>query len=72
MVGNPGRGKTHMSIGLGLKTCTLGMNVLFKNATTLSTELTEAKNNYMLSKLEKRICKADLLILDEMSYVTFD
>ena len=72
MVGNPGRGKTHMAIGLGLKACALGMNVLFKNAATLSTELTEAKDNYVLGKLEKRIRKADLLILDEMSYVTFD
>ena len=72
MIGNPGRGKTHMAIGLGLKACALGMNVLFKNAATLSTELTEAKDNYVLGKLEKRIRQADLLILDEMSYVCFD
>lgn len=72
MVGNPGRGKTHMAIGLGLKACALGMSVLFKNAATLSTELTEAKDNYGLGRLEKRIRQADLLILDEMSYVSFD
>ena len=72
MIGNPGRGKTHMAIGLGLKACALGMSVLFKNAATLSTELAEAKDNYILGKLEKRIRKADLLILDEMSYVSFD
>lgn len=72
MIGNPGRGKTHMAIGLGLKACALGMNVLFKNAATLSTELTEAKDNYVLGRLEKRIRQADLLILDEMSYVSFD
>ena len=61
-----------MAIGLGLKACALGMSVLFKNAATLSTELTEAKDNYVLGKLEKRIRQADLLILDEMSYVSFD
>ena len=72
MVGNPGRGKTHMAIGLGLKACALGMNVLFKNAATLSTELAEAKDNYVLGKLEKRLRQAALLILDEMSYVSFD
>ena len=72
MIGNPGRGKTHLAIGLGLKACSLGMNVLFKNAATLSTELTEAKDNYVLGKLEKRIRQADLLILDEMSYMSFD
>ena len=60
MLGNPGRGKTHMAIGLALKACSLGMNVLFKNAASLSTELSEG------------IRKADLLILDEMGYVSFD
>jgi len=72
MLGNPGRGKTHMAIGLGLKACSLGMSVLFKNAASLSTELTEAKDNYSLGRLEKKIQKADLLILDEMGYVSFD
>ncbi|MCR5596460.1 MAG: IS21-like element helper ATPase IstB [Lachnospiraceae bacterium] len=72
MLGNPGRGKTHMAIGLALKACSLGMSVLFKNASSLSTELTEAKDNYVLGKLEKRIQKSDLLILDEMGYVSFD
>ena len=38
MIGNPGRGKTHLSIALGLKACSQGFNVLFKNAATLSTE----------------------------------
>ncbi len=72
MLGNPGRGKTHMAIGLALKACSLGMNVLFKNAASLSTELSEARDNYVLGKLEKRIRNADLLILDEMGYVSFD
>ena len=72
MLGNPGRGKTHMAIGLALKACSLGMSVLFKNAASLSTELAEAKESYVLGRLEKRIRCADLLILDEMSYVSFD
>ena len=72
MLGNPGRGKTHMAIGLGLKACSSGMSVLFKNASTLSTELAEAKNNYVLGRIEKKIQKADLLIIDEMGYVSFD
>ena len=72
MIGNPGRGKTHIAIGIGLKACAAGMNVMFKNAAALSTELSEAKDNYSLGKLEKRIQRADLLILDEMGYVSFD
>lgn len=72
MIGNPGRGKTHLSLGLGLKACSLGLDVLFKNAASLSTELAEARDNYSLGKLEKRIQKADLLILDELSYISFN
>jgi DNA replication protein DnaC len=72
MVGNPGRGKTHIAIGIGLEACAQGKTVLFKNAASLSTELTEAKDNYQLGKLEKKIRKVDLLILDEMGYVSFD
>ena len=72
MIGNPGRGKTHIAIGIGLKACASGMSVLFKNAASLSTELMEARDNYSLGKLEKRIRSVDLLILDEMGYVSFD
>ena len=61
-----------MAIGIGLKACSLGFDVLFRNASALATELTEAKDNYALGKLEKKIQKADLLILDEMGYVSFD
>lgn len=72
MISNPGRGKTHLSIALGLKACAQGHNVLFKNAATLSTQLCEAKDNYHLGKLERTLAKADLLILDELSYLSFN
>ena len=72
MIGNPGRGKTHLSIALGLKACAMGSRVLFKNAATLSTELCEAKDSYSLGKLERSLAKADLLILDELSYLSFN
>lgn len=72
LIGNPGRGKTHMAIGIGLKACANGKSVLFKNAASLSTELSEAKDNYALGKLEKKIQNVDLLIIDEMGYVSFD
>ena len=59
-------------IALGLKACTQGYNVLFKNAATLSTELCGTKDNYRLGKLERTLAKADLLILDELSYLSFN
>ena len=72
MIGNPGRGKTPLAIALGLKACTQGYNVLFKNAATISTKLCEAKDNYHLGKLERTLAKVDLLILDELSYLSFN
>ncbi|WP_265483918.1 ATP-binding protein [Lactobacillus sp. PV037] len=59
-------------IGIGFKACQAGKSMLFKNTSILSTELTEAKNKYQLAKLEKKIQKVDLLILDEMGYVSFE
>ena len=72
MIGNPGRGKTHIAIALGIKACLQGYRVLFKNASTLSTELTEARDNYQFGRLERQLAKTDLLILDELSYLSFN
>ena len=72
MVGNPGRGKTHLSIALGMKACKEGYKVLFRNAATLSTQLVEAKDTYILSRLQKYLASADLLIIDELSYISFN
>ncbi len=72
MIGNPGAGKTHLSIGLGLKACQTGMNVKFYTAANLVNELTEALQLGRLGKFEKSLSKVDLLILDELSYLTFN
>ena len=72
MIGNPGRGKTHISIAIGVKACLLGYKVYFKNAAALSSELTEARDSYQLRKIERTLEKTDLLILDELSYISFN
>jgi DNA replication protein DnaC len=72
MIGNPSRGKTHISIAIGLKACLQGYRVLFKNAGTLATELAEARDAYQLGKIERQMEKTDLLILDELSYMSFN
>ena len=72
MIGNPGRGKTYISIALGIKACLQGYRVLFRNASTLSTELTEARDSYQLGKIERQLARTDLLILDELSYLSFN
>ena len=52
--------------------CLQGMNVKFFTAANLSNELIEAQDNHKLIRLEKQISKADLLIIDELSYLTFN
>lgn len=53
MIGNPGRGKTHISIGL--KVCRQGYRVLFKNARTLAMELAEDRDAYQLGRIERQM-----------------
>lgn len=72
MIGNPGTGKTHLSIALGIKACNLGMKVRFFTAANLANALIEAQDNRSLMRLEKQIDFAELLILDELSYLTFN
>ncbi len=72
MIGNSGSGKTHLSIGLGLKACNAGFNVKFYTAANLVNELSEALQIHKLAKFEKTLSKVDLLILDELSYLTFN
>jgi len=71
MNGNPGTGKTHLAIGLGIRLCKQKYKVLFYTAVNLVTELVEARDDHRLSRLEQKLEKVDLLIVDELSYLTF-
>lgn len=70
-MGNPGTGKTHLSIALGILACNQGYRVRFYSAPMLANELTEAKENHTLVRLERQLAKTDLLILDDLSYLSF-
>ena len=72
LAGNPGTGKTHISIGLGLKACMAGYNVYFTHVPDLIIKLKEAKNERTLGLLKKRFEKYELIILDELGYISFD
>ncbi len=71
MIGNPGTGKTHLAIGLGARLCKQKYRVRFYTAADLANDLSEAQANHRLSRLEQALNKNDLLILDELSYLTF-
>jgi DNA replication protein DnaC len=70
-MGNPGMGKTHLSIALGLLACNEGFRVRFYSAPVLASELVEAQESHSLIKLQKQLSKVDLLILDDLSYLSF-
>ena len=72
MIGNPGAGKTHLSIALGIQACQAGFHVKFCTALNLANELAEAIQFHNLSKLERNLAKIELLIIDELSYLTFN
>lgn len=72
LIGNPGTGKTHLSIALGIKACQRGYKVRFITASDLVYQMMEARDEKQLTKLTSSLMKADLLIIDELSYMTLD
>lgn len=72
LIGTPGAGKTHYAIGLGIKACMNGKNVLFTSVPNLIIELKEALSKSQFSIYKRRFEKYDLVILDELGYVSFD
>ena len=72
MYGNPGTGKTHMAIALGVKACLEGYSVFFTSIPRLLTQIREAKTDRTLRNLEVKFERFDLVICDELGYVGFD
>ncbi len=72
MIGNPGSGKTHYAISLGIMACMENKTVLFVSVPNLIIEIKEAMSNNQLQRYKRRFEKYDLVILDELGYVSFD
>jgi DNA replication protein DnaC len=72
LAGNPGTGKTHIAVGLGLKACLKGYKVMFTTVHKLLTQLRESHSQRTLRQLEIKFEKYDLVICDEFGYVSFD
>jgi DNA replication protein DnaC len=71
LVGNPGLGKTHLAIGLGLAACRQDRRVRFYTVTQLSNELQEAQAAHQLPHYLAKALRQHLIILDEFGYVPF-
>lgn len=72
LAGSPGTGKTHLSIALGIKACMAGYKVLFATVPLLINQLKESRSEKTLIKLEGKFEKYDLVIADELGYISFD
>ena len=69
-LGEAGTGKTHLATGLAVAACRQRKRVRFTTAAGLINELIEAKNQSELNRVTKRWTRFDLIVIDEMAYVT--
>ena len=60
-----------MAIALGLAACRQGRRTRFFTAAGLVTQLEEAQKEYRLDRLLTQLDKTDLLICDELGYLSF-
>jgi DNA replication protein DnaC len=71
LVGSTGTGKTHLAIALGQAACRQGYRVAFFTAAKLISQLEKAQKQYTLDRFLTQLDKTDLLICDELGYVSF-
>jgi DNA replication protein DnaC len=67
-IGNPGTGKTHLSISIGVRALRKGYKVLFTKVSDMLNELHMSKADNSYYKKLKYYTKVDLLILDELGF----
>jgi len=72
LLGDPGTGKSHLLIGLGMAACEEGLRVRYVTAAGLVNELAEAADERTLARTVARYGRLDLLCLDELGYVHLD
>lgn len=71
LLGEAGTGKTHLAIALGLAACRQGRHVRFFTAANLVNRLEESQKQYQLERFLKQLDKCELLICDELGYLSF-
>jgi len=71
-LGPPGTGKTHLSVGLGIRACQAGHRVLFATAAGWVARLASAHAAGRLEMELTRLARIPLLIVDEVGYIPFE
>ncbi len=72
LLGEPGTGKSHLLIGLGVSACEQGRSVRYTTAAGLVNELVEAADERALTRVIARCARLDLLLVDELGYLHLD
>lgn len=72
LLGPPGVGKTHISMGLGLNAIYNGYKVIFTQMNDLMHILKTAQISSISRSKLKRISESDLLIIDDLMYVAME
>jgi DNA replication protein DnaC len=72
LIGPPGGGKSHLASAIGLALLEKGWRVLFMRTTDLVQKLQVARRELALEAAINRLERFDLLILDDIAYVTKD
>src|SRR5215470_17580512 len=71
-LGPPGTGKTHLSIGLGIRACQAGHRVAFATAAEWVARLAVAHHAGRLQDEITKLGRIPLLIVDEVGYIPFE
>lgn len=71
LIGGSGTGKTHVATAWGLALCRLGKRVRFTTAAKLVSQLETAQQQHRLDRLHGQLNRLDLLIVDELGYLSF-
>ena len=72
LFGPPGGGKSHLAAAIGLALIENGWRVLFTRTTDLVQKLQVARRELNLEAAINRLDRFDLLVLDDLAYVTKD
>lgn len=67
-IGQPGTGKTHLSVALALAALGRGKTALFTTVWDMINQLQQSRADYSYQKKIQSYLKPDLLILDELGY----
>ena len=70
LIGSHGTGKTHIAVSLGQAACRAGLRVRFFTAADLVSQLEKAQKQYTLDRFLGQLERAQLLICDELGYVS--